>query len=361
MLRCVITKRILRNPQKPWQELSSIRQCSAGKLYQTRSLGFLPIVSSLDTTKKESPQKKGLDKPRIIHKPDNTCDISLECSEPYDNAGTETPHDVDNADLHEKPPAHSNHFSATLADGTIVHSGWEKVTQSQFADLVSMVVKIWKQCSHEIIPKLPAQRVGILVYQRLGEDSRFTLRIYDNGVGGGRRRMFTQYWLASKEDLVLLSSQMQDGKSFTWTRVMLVKALENHVGTVDQYGALAMLASPAPHTLYHEFADFERLFSYKDLAAKYPMSVVLDDRTFVSPISEAVIEPSIFLSLATMSLQWWQQEQGLQSEALSGMTNVRIMYVYWSLGYSLLIALQRIRSHRKIPQIRGLDAESIRR
>lgn len=334
MLRCVIAKRILRNPQKPWQELFSIRQCSAGKLYQTRSLSFLPIVSSFDTTKKESSQKKGLDKPRIIHKSDNTCDTSLEYSEPYDNAGTEPP-DVDNADFHEKAPAHPNHFSATLADGTIVHSGKEKITQSQFADLVSMVVKIWKQCSREIIPKLPAQRVGILVSQTSGEDSRFTLRIYDNGVGGGRRRMFTQDWLASKEDLVLLSSQMQDGTPFTWTRIMLVKALENHVGPVDQYGALAMLASPAPHTLYHEFMDFERLFGYKALAAKYPMSVVLDDRTFVSPIPEAVIEPSIFLSLATMSWQWWQQEQGLQSEALSEMTNIRIMYVYWSISYSL--------------------------
>ena len=289
-------------------------------------------MSSLDTTKKESPQKKGLDKPRIIHKSDNTCDTSLEYSEPYDNAGTETP-DVDNADFHGKSPAHPNHFSATLADGTIVHSGKEKITQSQFADLVSMVVKIWKQCSHEIIPKLPAQRVGILVYQRSGEDSRFTLRIYDNGVGGGYRRMFFQDWSASKEDLVRLSTHMLDCEPFTRIRRMLVKALENHVGPVDQYGSLAVLASPAPHTLYHEFMDDERIFGYDVPAVKYPMSVVLDDRTFVSPIPEVMIKHSIFLSFAMMSWQWWQQEQGLRSEALSGMTNVRIMYVYWSTGY----------------------------
>jgi hypothetical protein len=116
--------------------------------------------------------------------------------------------------------------------------------------------------------------------------------------------------------------------SVAWskTRKILARALENHVGSVDQHGSLTTLSPPSPHALYPAFKDFERIFAYGSTHPQ-PVSVVLDDSTIVSPIPDTVIESGIFLSLATVISQWWQQEQGLRSEPLKGLTHIRVMYV----------------------------------
>ena len=104
MLRCVLLKRVTRQSQTLCHTLLSCRRNSGGKLYQARSLSFLPIVSSLDTAKEKLPQKNELDKPRIIHTPDDTCVSSPEDSEPYGNVSTETPHGEDYAKLQGQSP-----------------------------------------------------------------------------------------------------------------------------------------------------------------------------------------------------------------------------------------------------------------
>lgn len=89
-----------------------------------------------------------------------------------------------------------------------------------------------------------------------------------------------------------------------------------------------MLSPPSSHALYPTFKDFERIFAYAGQnLTNHLVSVVLDDSTIVSPISDTVIESGIFLSLATVISQWWQQEQGLRSEPLKGLTHIRVMYV----------------------------------
>jgi hypothetical protein len=111
-------------------------------------------------------------------------------------------------------------------------------------------------------------------------------------------------------------------------RKPLVKALENHIGSVDRHGSLMMLSPPSTHALYYAFRDLERMFACDTMSPEGQyMSVVLDDATIVSPAPSAVIKSGTFLSLATIVWQWWQQEQGLRSQASGSTTLIRIMYV----------------------------------
>jgi hypothetical protein len=96
---------------------------------------------------------------------------------------------------------------------------------------------------------------------------------------------------------------------------------------VDGHGSLA-LSAPVPHILYSALKDLERMFAYNHVTNSSPtMSVVLDDSTIVISASKTVIEYDTFLSLVAIIWQWWQQEQGLWSEASENTTLIRIMYV----------------------------------
>lgn len=329
MLRCMIARRFLKNRQASCQELLSFRQSLAGKLYQTRSLSFLPIVSSHDTAKEGLSQKDELDQSRVLHTPVDICVTSPEISKPCDNTITERPHGKDDANSHGGSPTQHGYFSASLADGTIVHNLLRNMTLSQFEQVVILTSEIWKQCSHEIRSHVSAQSLGIAVWGLRDDDSTISARIYDIDASRGPRTVHHYKWSISTNNTNTTILERR-GLPHAWnrTRKTLVSALENHVGSVDRDGSLVMLFRPSPHALYSAFKDIDRIFAYDVPATTHhPMSVVLDNRTFVSPIPGAVIESGTFLSLATISWQWWQQEQDLRNEALSGTTNVRIMYV----------------------------------
>lgn len=77
--------------------------------------------------------------------------------EPQTRGCTKTFSGVADADRDGGTPAEMTQFSASLADGTIVHLYNSLIDLSQFKDLLSTVSKIWKQHSDEIIPHLSAQ------------------------------------------------------------------------------------------------------------------------------------------------------------------------------------------------------------
>ena len=210
------------------------------------------------------------------------------------------------------------------------------MTWSQFEQAVLKTSEIWKQCSHEVRSHLSAQNVGIGVWAIRDSDSTLSVRIYDIEPSRDPRRLYFYDWsipMNNTNTTVLESS----GSSFKWTqtRDRLIRALENHVGAVDQNGSLVMLSRPRPHTLHFAFKKTERIFAYDKGIKSHPVSIILDRSALVSPIPGVLIESDVFMSLAMTVWRWWQQEQGLRNEALSRMVHVRIMYVHWSFNYCL--------------------------
>lgn len=325
MLRLVTVRRVLKNPRITCQELLSFRQNLAGKLYQTRSLSFLPIVSSLDTTKEEPPQKSELEKPRVIHTPDDRCVTSSESPEPHDNATIENRHDIDDEKFYGESPAQSEYFSASLADGSIVHTLYRNTTLSQFGRLASETSKFWKQHSHLVRNQISAQNFGLAVWPGPDSEPIVSAKIYDIDASRGPRAVYGYRWNVS--NLSIIESKRLSGR---WTSVgnVLSRALENHVGSVDQHDSLVLLSPPAPHPLFHAFKEIKRIFAHDRPTKSNPISVVLGERSLVSPIPGFSIESDTFLSLTKLVWQWLQHERGLRGEALSPMTHVRIMYVY---------------------------------
>ena len=90
------------------------------------------------------------------------------------------------------------------------------------------------------------------------------------------------------------------GSSVNWsqTRNRLIRALENHVGAVDQNGSLVMLSRPRSHTLHFAFKKTERIFAYDKGIKSHPVSIILDRSALVSPIPGVLIESDVFMSLA---------------------------------------------------------------
>jgi hypothetical protein len=282
-------------------------------------------VPSHDTAQTTSSRNHERDEPPAVQRLDHTHIVDATPSEFRDHKRIVTC----NVDSDGETPAQLNRYSATLADGTIVHSSGRSINQSQFEDLVLMVSEIWKQRSDEISSKLSAQNIGIQVWRQTDQDSSLSTKIYDIGIGRGPRTALREEWSLPVKDSTpstLTSSHV----SLRWreSRKSLMKALENHVVSVDRHGSLTTISPPSVHALYSAFENLERIFAYEHWNAdSLSASVVLDDSTIVTPAPASVIASNTFLSLATIVWQWWQQEQGLLSEASESITLIRIMYV----------------------------------
>jgi hypothetical protein len=329
MLRCAISRNLPRSLQiSPRWSLSCGQRLAEKSCHQTRLLSFLPIVSSLDTAQKTSTRESGFHKHLTIQSPDGMVDPDQSASGPRNDTGLEK---SDAASFGENA-AQLGHYSATLADGTIVHNDLEPVTLSQFEDLVSLISQIWTQYSSKIIPQVSAYNIGIQVWTHPDHTSSLFTRIYDTGKGSrGYRRTWHYEW-----SLPLNGSNFSIVESRYLPRIRVIpqnlflEALKNHIGSVDRHGSLTKTSPPSPHTLYYVSRDLKRMFAcnIEDPEAKsQSMSVVLDDGTIVSPTPSAVIETGPFLSLATIVWQWWQQEQSIRSEVSEITTLIRMMYV----------------------------------
>jgi hypothetical protein len=184
------------------------------------------------------------------------------------------------------------------------------------------------------LTELSAENIGIAVLRvpeewiLPGERSSLSLKIYDISEGRGCRTMLRCRWSIRENHRGFAVPGTKD-KRMNWSqaRRLLLSGLENHIGWVDGHGSLA-LSAPVPHILYSALKDLERMFAYNHVTNLSPtMSVVLDDSTIVIPAPQTVIESDTFLSLVAIIWQWWQQEQGLWSEASENTTLIRIMYV----------------------------------
>ena len=329
MLSCAILRRFTRNPQASCRKLPSHRQNLVKKLTcrQSRSLSFLPIVSSHDTAHKEPSRTDGFDKPRIARTSDERSVSRPTVTLPQKHTTSETSHDIDSADFHRESPDQENYFSASLVDGTVVYNVRRCPNLSHFEDSVLMIAKIWKQCSHEIIPEVAAQNIGIALETKSADGSAIFVGIHDMAENTSTIHSY-KCCISTTNGNVSVQKSSPLHFSLRKIRKRITKALENHVGFVDQHGSLVMLSRPNPHALYPAFKNLERICAYVGHQT-HAVSAVLDDSTVVSPVPGVVIEPEVFLSLAKMIWQWWQLDQGIRNEALSGTTHIRIMYVYW--------------------------------
>lgn len=166
-------------------------------------------------------------------------------SEPQTRPSTQTPLGVTDADSDEASATGTTHFSASLADGTIVHLKNSFINLSHFKGLVLTISKIWKQHSDKIIPQLFAQNVGIAIssgvhnHRDFGQDVLSTT-IYDAGVGRGSRKIFSYTRSVSADRSQFSCLHFTDRSNERWAgrsniRSALVKALKNYIGSVDQH------------------------------------------------------------------------------------------------------------------------------
>jgi hypothetical protein len=254
--------------------------------------------------------------------------------------------DLDDVDSKEGLPAETTQFSASLADGTIVNLKHSVINLSQFKGLVLTISKIWKQHSDKIIPHLSAQKIGIGIHKGVyhSPDVRQDVlhtAIYDAGVGGGQRKIFSYLWSISADRSQF--SCLHHNAMYTWKwagrtgiRSGLVNALKNYIGSVDQHGSLMMLSSPVAHALYSKFQQYEESFVYNLGPYKgEPMSVVLGENAIVTPIPASIIAMTRaeLLSLAVPIWQWWRRERpSVRQDQHGSITNIRIMHVTRSDG-----------------------------
>ena len=285
-------------------------------------------MSSHDTAHKELSRVDGFDKPHIAQTSDERSVSRPTATLPQKHTTSEPSHDIDSADFHRESPDQENYFSASLVDGTVVYNVRRCPNLSHFEDSVLMIAKIWKQCSHEIIPEVAAQNIGIALGTKSADGSVIFIVIHDMAESMSTMHPYSCY-ISTTNEYVSVHKSPHVHTKFRKIRKKFLKALENHVGSVDQHGSLVMLSRPNSHALYPAFKNLERISAYVIGNHAHAVSAVLDDSTVVSPVPGVVIEPEVFLSLAKMIWQWWQLDQGIRNEALSGTTHIRIMYVYW--------------------------------
>jgi hypothetical protein len=328
MLRCAILRRLPKNPQASCRKSPRYRQSLVGKLcHQTRSLSFLPIVSSHDTAQEKSSRDE-LEKLPPIQISDERSVPSPTVPGLIGSTSIESSRHIIDADSRGDTPAQANYFSASLADGTIIHSSGPR-TLSEFEGLVSVIAKVWKQYSQDISSQVSAQNIGMEIWGNPEIDSTVSARIYEMEVGRGLRKRYYYTWFVptNTTNIEILKSGILSG---TWpkTRKSLVKALKTHVGSVDQHGSLSMLSPPGPHPLHSAFKKLVSMFAYSGVPFKdYAWSVVLDASTIVSPIPPMEIESNEFKSLAAIIWQWLQQDSLLREALSKDISHVQIMYV----------------------------------
>ncbi|KEQ61926.1 uncharacterized protein M437DRAFT_25949, partial [Aureobasidium melanogenum CBS 110374] len=366
MLRCAILKRVSKDLQPSYRRFLLYQQSLTGiSCHQKRQVGFLPIVSSHDLPKKESSWNTGFGtgiEPKItrdsshesstnavsqheIYSSKNNSQSTI--PEPQTRGSTKTSPGVADADPNGGFPAEATQFSASLADGTIVHLKDSLITLSHFKDLVLTISQIWKQHSDKIIPQLFVQNVGISIHKGIhhdryfGQDALHTT-IYDAGVGRGPRRIYSYLWSVSADRTQFSCLQHTVRSNERWAgrkslRKALMKALKNYIGSVDQHGSLELLSSPVSHACCSRFEQYERCFAYDTSPSNIvkPMSIILDEHAVISPVPDpdAAVTREELLSLAAPIWQWWRRERPLVRENVQNhITNIRIMYVARSNG-----------------------------
>lgn len=114
-------------------------------------------------------------------------------------------------------------------------------------------------------------------------------------------------------------------------RSALMKALKNHIGSVDQHGSLMMLYPPVSHALSSQFQQYEESFVYDSGRYKgEPMAIVLGENAIVTPIPASIIAMTreALLSLAIPIWQWWRRERpSVPKDQHRIIDNIRIMHV----------------------------------
>jgi hypothetical protein len=126
-------------------------------------------VSSHDTAQEKSLRDE-LEKPLPIQISDKRSVPSSTASGPIGSTSIESLQDIIDADSHGDTPAQGNHFSATLADGAIIHTSGLR-TLSGFEGLVPVVAKVWKKYSHDINSQVSAQNIGMAIWGKPEIDS----------------------------------------------------------------------------------------------------------------------------------------------------------------------------------------------
>jgi hypothetical protein len=238
MLRCAILRGAPKSSQTSLRKPFFSRQSLAKKpCHQTRSLSFLRIVSSHDTTQTKSSLENGLDEHLAIPSPADGNVPDQAALDLRNNTSTGTINDNNDADLQGESPTQPNYFSASLADGTIVHNLKGDISQSQFRDLVLQISQFWKQHSQEIMTELSAENIGIAVLRvpeewiLPGERSSLSTKIYDISEGRGCRTMLRCRWSIRENHRGFAMPGTKD-KRMNWsqTRRLLLSGLENHIG-----------------------------------------------------------------------------------------------------------------------------------
>ncbi|KAK6000139.1 hypothetical protein QM012_004127 [Aureobasidium pullulans] len=286
-------------------------------------------------------------------------------SEPRASASIETsPSDADiNPD--EESPVETTQFSASLADGTIVYLDNSLIDLSHFKDLVLTVSKIWKQHSVKVASWLSAQNIAIRIHtgvrHKAHRKNLLHTVIYDAGAGRNPRKLLLCTWNLSanhSKSSLLTVRNIKGPAGSKGIRAGLMRALQNHIGSLNSYGLLVMPPSLATHALYFQYKEYDTMFESDRAGSRDRnfMSTVLGENILLSQIPEPVtqITEKELLSLSIPIWQWWRSEQmSVGKEPLEGITHIRIIETN-SVKNSLRVEVWRISRVRDAKLIKSI-------